>query len=175
MLIAWVLTPLPSAVTAGFGAYEGFAGVLNQIVSWGIPYVIGRLYFNDAEGMSELAFAIFIGGLVYAPLVMFEARMSPQLHTSVYGFHQHDFIQSKRGDSWRPTVFMQHGLAVAMFMGTAAVCGVWMWAAGKLKMIRGVPVWALAMGLFAVAAACRSTYSLMLMLMGTGAIFVAGG
>jgi len=176
-MIAWVLVPLPSAVSNGYGAYEGFSGALEQAVAWGLPYLIGRLYFSDLDGLRELALGIFVAGLVYVPLVLFEARMSPQLHTWVYGFHQHDFVQSRRGDGWRPTVFMQHGLAVAMFMGTAAVCGVWMWTAGRVRTVRmiggAVPTWILAVGLFAVAAACRSSYALMLMLAGTGALLLS--
>lgn len=176
-MVTWVLVPLLSAVSAGYGAYEGFSGILNQLVSWGMPYVIGRLYFSDLDGLRELAMGIFVGGLVYVPFVLFEARMSPQLHTWVYGFHQHVFAQSKRGEGWRPTVFMQHGLAVAMFMGTAAVCGVWLWTAGRVRTVRviggAVPTWILAVGLFAVAAACKSSYALLLMLAGTGALLLS--
>ncbi len=172
-MLAWILAPLPSSISNGYGVYDGLSASLHQFVSWGMPYVIGRLYFADAEGLRELALGVFIGGLLYAPLVLFEARMSPQLHSWVYGFHQHVFAQSKRGDGWRPTVFMQHGLAVAMFMGTAACCGVWLWHAGGLRMLRGIPVWILAGGLFAVAAACRSSYALLLMLMGTAVLFLS--
>lgn len=174
-MLVWLLAPLPSAVSAGYGAYEGVSGVLNQVVSWGMPYLIGRLYFGDAEGLRELAVGIFIGGLVYVPFVLFEARMSPQLHTWVYGFHQHEFYQTKREGGWRPTVFMQHGLGVAMFMGTAAVCGLWLWKAGRTKAISGVPVWMFALGLFVVAALCRSSYALMLMLTATAALFASRG
>lgn len=176
-MLIWVLVPLPSAINAGYGAYEGFAGMLSQLVAWGMPYVIGRLYFSDPESLRELAIGIFVAGLVYVPFVLFEARMSPQLHTWAYGFHQHVFAQAKRGGGWRPTVFMQHGLAVAMFMGTAAVCGIWMWTAGQLRTVsimRGaVPTWILAIGLFVVAAACRSSYALLLMLAGTGALLAS--
>lgn len=176
-MASWLLIPLPSAVNAGYSVYEGISGILNQIVSWGVPYLIGRLYFSDVDGLRELAMGIFVGGLVYTPFVLYEARMSPQLHTLFYGFHQHQFAQARRGDGWRPTVFMQHGLAVAMFMGTAAVCGMWMWAAGKVRVVKvadiGVPTWILAVGLFAVAATCRSSYALLLMLAGSGTLFVS--
>jgi hypothetical protein len=44
--------------------------------------------------------------------------MSPQLHAQLYGFHQHQFIQASRQGGWRPTVFMNHGLQVAIWMGS---------------------------------------------------------
>ena len=170
-MVVWLLVPVVSSITAGFGVYDGLSASSNQVISWGLPYAIGRLYFGDVRALRELALGVFIAGLVYTPLVLFEARMSPQLHTWVYGYHQHSFAQSRRADGWRPTVFMQHGLAVAMFMGTAAVCGMWLWFAGKLRVLAKVPVWTLATGLFVVAGMCRSTYALMLMLSGIAVLF----
>ncbi|MEI7657137.1 MAG: O-antigen ligase domain-containing protein [Phycisphaerae bacterium] len=172
-IIVWILAPLPSAVANGYGAYEGFSLVFSQAVSWGLPYLLGRLYFSDLEGLRELAMGFLVGGLVYVPLVLFEARMSPQLHTWVYGFHQHEFLQSRRGDSWRPTVFMQHGLAVAMFMGTAALCAFWFWIAERKRGVRELPMWVVVAALYAAALICRSTYALMLMTGGTAVLFVS--
>ena len=67
---------------------------------------------NDPASQRTLLISIFIGGLLYVPLCLFEIRMSPQLHKLVYGFHQHIFAQTFRFEGWRPTVFLQHGLAV---------------------------------------------------------------
>jgi hypothetical protein len=70
-------------------------------------------------------------------------------------------------------VFMTHGLAVAIFMSTAALCGVWLWASGRVRSFRGVPMWIPSLGLFAVAMACRSTYALILMVLATVTLFVS--
>jgi O-antigen ligase len=171
-MLAWVTVPVASAVSAGYGAYEGVSAAFDATVTWGLPYLIGRMYFSDAAAMRDLAMALCIGGLVYAPLVLFEARMSPQLHTWVYGFHQHVFAQSKRSGGWRPTVFMTHGLAVAMFMSTAALAGLWMASRARERAIPGLPAWLPPAGLLVVAAGCRSTYALMLMVVGMAAAVV---
>jgi hypothetical protein len=172
-ILVWILAPFPSSMANGYGVYEGLSLVFTQIVSWGLPYLIGRLYFSDLAGLRELAMAFCIGGLVYIPFVLFEARMSPQLHTWVYGFHQHEFLQSRRGSSWRPTVFMQHGLAVAMFMGTAALCAFWIWIAERKQGFRELPMWVIVAVLYGVALICRSTYALMLLTGGTAALFLS--
>jgi hypothetical protein len=52
---------------------------------------------------------------------LYEVRMSPQLHATVYGYMPHDFGQQVRFGGFRPMVFMQHGLAVAFFMAVATV------------------------------------------------------
>jgi len=47
--------------------------------------------------------------------------MSPQLHSSLYGYFPHSFAQQKRFGGFRPVVFMGHGLWVAFFSLTILV------------------------------------------------------
>ena len=58
----------------------------------------------------------------------------------VYGFHAHSFEQTKRFGGWRPTVFMQHGLMVAMWMTATALTALWLWWTGAVRKIWGVPM-----------------------------------
>jgi hypothetical protein len=139
---------------------------MNQTIAWGLPYFIGRVYFNSLEGLHELALGLIIGGIIYVPLCLYEIRMSPQLHNMVYGFHQHDFGQSKRGGGWRPTVFMQHGLAVATFVSTASLMALWVAIAEKRRTFFGIPLVVLALVLLATAVLCKSSGATLLMLTG---------
>jgi hypothetical protein len=59
--------------------------------------------------------------------------MSPHLHANVYGFMQHSFGQTIRFGGWRPMVFFQHGLALALFMAAAALVAGWVWFAGPAE------------------------------------------
>lgn len=169
--LVWVTAPIPSAVLAGFGFYEGFSGFMNQAITSGMPFLIGRIYFSSLDDLNELAVGIFIAGLIYIPFVLYEVRMSPQLHTMVYGFHQHQFLQSKRMGGWRPTVFMQHGLAVAMFMNTAAICGYWLWLTGRVRTTLGMPIWLPLSVLLVVAVLCKSSYAMVLLAIGIAALW----
>jgi hypothetical protein len=55
-------------------------------------------------------------GLIYGALILFEVRMSPQLHLWIYGHPAFDdFQQSMRWGGYRPVVFMAHGLATSLF------------------------------------------------------------
>jgi hypothetical protein len=65
-------------------------------------------------------------GLIYAVPMLFEMRMSPQLHKWVYGHPAiDDFLQSMRWGGYRPIVFMAHGLATSLFeMGTLMTAAV---------------------------------------------------
>ena len=103
-----------------------------------LPYLIGRIYFSDAAGLRELAVGIFIGGLVYIPFCLYEIRLSPQLHRIVYGYHAHSFAQTYRFGGWRPTVFMDHGLMVGLWMAMSCLAGIWLYVSGTLRSIRGI-------------------------------------
>jgi len=170
-MLAFCLAPFASSVSNGLGAYDGASESLRLILRWGIPYLIGRMYFTSLEGLRELAFGLFIGGLIYIPLCLYEIRISPQLHFIVYGYHQHSFIQHYRFGGWRPKVFMQHGLMVGMFMTAAALSGFWLWRTGALKRIYGLPPALFVFSLLTVALLTRSAGSIILLLGGLGVLF----
>jgi len=169
----WLCTPLFSSLSNGLGWYDGLSGMLAEFVLWGIPYFLGRVYFNDWQGIRELAIGVFVGGLIYVPLALVEMRMSPQFHRWVYGFHQHQFAQTIRGGGYRPMVFMQHGLACAMWLTTASVVGVWLWSSGAVKRLFGMPMFLLVPPLVLTAAVSRSAGAFLLLLAGLSVFFWA--
>ena len=134
------ICPFFSSISNGLGAYDGLSQTLSQIVSYGLPYFIGRLYFSDLVGLRQLAISIFISGLIYLPLCLYEIRMSPQLHRIVYGYFAHSFAQTMRYGGFRPTVFMLHGLEVGMWMMAVTLIGIWLWQAKVIKTVTGVPI-----------------------------------
>ncbi len=97
-----------------------------------IPFVLGATYFGT-EKAHRLFLLTFISlGLVYCLLIMWEIRMSPQLHKQVYGYFPHDFAQMKRQGGFRAVVFMGHGLLVAMFLAMIVLAvGGWLKAKGR--------------------------------------------
>lgn len=167
-IIMWCICPLFSSLNNNLGVYDGLSESLNLIVTWGFPYLIGRLYFNDLESQRELAVGILVGGLIYIPLCMIENVMSPQLHRWVYGYHQASFAQTFRMGGWRPMVFMRHGLMVGVWMMSASLISFWLWKTGALKNIGRIPaIWAV-LALFTTSVLVRSTGAIMLLMMGVG-------
>lgn len=162
----WCLCPFFSSVANDLGTADGLSSLFYHVVTWGIPYLIGRLYFNRMEDLRELAIAIVIGGLVYVPLCLFEIRMSPVLHIWLYGYHQHSFAQSMRYSGWRPTVFMEHGLMVGLWMCMSALAEVWLWKGGALARLGRLWSFALLGVLLGTAVACKSTGALALLAAG---------
>jgi hypothetical protein len=167
-MVLWCIIPALSSISVGEGL--GVVTTVNQVIVWGVPYLIGRAYFSHLEGLKEWAVWLVIGGLAYVPLVLFEARMSPQLHNWIYGFHAHDFGQTKRAGGWRPTVFMQHGLAVGLFMSSVALVTFWLWWTGAVRTIAGIRTSWLVLVTLGTAVLCRSTGATLLLLLGVVAL-----
>ena len=169
--VVWCVCPGASSISNGLGLYDAMSAVLHSSVTWGLPYLIGRAYFFDLQGVRELALGIFIGGLVYMPLCLWEIRMSPQLHHTVYGFHQHSFMQTVRFGGFRPMVFMQHGLMVGMWMTSASLIGVWIWKTRALKSLGRVPIIWFVVPMLITAVLCKSIGALALLVLGAGVLF----
>lgn len=139
-MLLWCTCPFLSSVFNGLGPYDGVSSAMYQSITWGLPYFIARIYFNDPESQRTLCWYIFLGGVIYIPFCLIEMRMSPQLHRNLYGYHQHSFLQTIRGDGFRPMVFMEHGLMVAMWMISASFIGIWFKRVGLMPdKVFGIP------------------------------------
>ena len=156
-MIVWCIVPLVSSIGNNLGVYDGLSASFGHSVMWGIPYLIGRVYISNLEGLRELALGIFIGGIIYIPLIVFENRMSPKLHYMLYGFGGgHRMYEGFGSLGWQPWGFFQNALALTMFMAGASVIGVWLWATGSLRQLRGVSIVWLAPAVAAATVLCKS-------------------
>ncbi len=181
-MAAWCVCPLFPAVINGIGPlggfYEGGKQTLDEILAWGVPYWCGRLYLGSREGLRAAAAAIVLGGIVYAPLCLAELRLSPQLHRWIFGYHQHDFIQTMRDGGYRPMVFMEHGLMVALWMTTAALTAFWLWHERTFRVVGLLPAWPaiglgwVVLGLTAVVLLMHSAGAVVLGAIGAAALLV---
>ena len=159
-MLIWCLCPIVTQVSNGGSP---ISPTFNQIISWGLPYLVGRLYVGSLDGLRQLAIGLFAGGLAYIPFILIESVKGPLLHQMVYGVNAfNDWSQALRGGGWRPVVFMQHGLMVGVWMMTATLMAVWLWQTGALKKFQGRNIKTLAIILIITFFLCRSTgaYSL---------------
>lgn len=171
-VVVLTLVPIGTAVTNGLGLWEGLSYTMANSVRFLVPYAIGRIYFSDEEGALMLVKAIFIGGLIYVPFILFEKRFSPQIHAMVYGFSHFRFDQAMRGGGYRPVVFMQHGLATALWMAAAATAGVVLKRAGLLKSLGIWGSWYAVGAVCAAVVLCSSVGALALMVLALGGYFI---
>lgn len=169
-IIVLCLVPIPSFVVNGMGIYPGLADTLDQFLLLGVAYFIGRLYITDIEAAKELLLIIFIGACTYAPFILYENRFSPTLHATIYGFQVAGFDHAARWGGWRPTVFMQSGIAVAVWTCLATFAGIILYFTGRRKLF-GIPFMYLIVGMLFVSLLCRTMSGLALLLFGLIALF----
>ncbi len=115
VIVQDAIAPIP-----GMRVYDAVSALMAQILLI-LPFFLARHILATEAALTELLRALMIGGLLYSGLILWEVRFSPQLHTNLYGFFQHDFLQMIREGGFRPIVFMPHGLWVALFMVMTAV------------------------------------------------------
>ncbi len=149
-------------VLPGVGAYDGFSTLLFQLIML-IPFFLGRAFLRTAEDIVQVFYALSVAGLAYSLLLLFEIRFSPQLHNWLYGYYPSDFIQVMReGGTYRPMVFMGHGLVATFFAMTATVASAAFWRA-RVRIVR-----------FAPPATVTAYLSIVLILCKSGAALVYG-
>lgn len=94
--------------------YDIFSMAVRDFLSTFVPFYLGRALFRNTEDVETLLKGIVVACLVYVPFMLIEMRMSPQFHNWVYGYSPNKFFHAVRGDGFKPTVFLNNGLAVAM-------------------------------------------------------------
>lgn len=162
-------------VMPGTRLYDVFSMTLNFLVLM-IPFIVGWRYLSGPAAQRAILVAFALGGALYAPLMLFEVRMSPQLNSWIYGFFPHDFLQHIRRGGFRPVVFLEHGLWVGIFTTLAILASLGLWRVTPT----GVRPWdrlrwlVLAGGLLVVLVLAKSLGALMIAI-AFGTVVLFGG
>ncbi|MBV1889343.1 MAG: hypothetical protein KUG67_03760 [Proteobacteria bacterium] len=141
----------------GLSYYDGLSSVVNQFLLIS-PFFIGRQFFKTYENQLLMFKFLVVAGLIYSIPMLYEVRMSPQLHTWLYGYFPHSFGQQKRFGGFRPVVFMGHGLWVAFFAAITLISATALWN-NRIKVSRFAPAH-VSYFLMVVLVLCKSLASL---------------
>lgn len=151
----------PVAPVPGMRVYDAISALVSQLFLI-LPFFLARNILATEAALTELLRAFVIAGLIYSVPILWEVRFSPQLHTNIYGFFQHDFHQMMREGGFRPIVFMPHGLWVALFMTMTAVAALhFAYQADPSERVRASAITA---WLFFIVFLCKSLGPLMILL-----------
>jgi len=119
----------------GLNYYDLFSVIMAKLLLL-LPFTLGMQLIKTSDDQIQLLKLVVLAGLLYSVLIVFEIRMSPQLHTWIYGFFPHTWGQQVRYGGFRPVVFLGHGLWVSMF--TVMVIGAAV-TLSKLKLKLSIP------------------------------------
>ena len=179
LLMMNLISPMATALTnpdplidginyrPGMNFAEGFSNVMLQGMQL-LPFLLGYKLLWDAKGAELWCKALVLGVLWYTIPMLIELRMSPQINVWVYGFFQHDFIQTVRYGGYRPIVFLQHPLWVAVMVMTAFLAAI---ALARNNRTRRNILIALYLG--AIMVLCKSAGALVQSLMAAPLVLLA--
>ncbi|MCZ0963327.1 hypothetical protein [Paracoccus benzoatiresistens] len=102
----------------GLTPYDTLSTMIGQAFIL-LPFLAARSVLCSPGSERLMLRGLMIGGLVYSLPMLVEVRLSPQINVWIYGYFAHDFSQMIRYGGFRPMVFMNHGLWVALFTFSA--------------------------------------------------------
>lgn len=104
----------------GLTHYDAFSLIV-RLLLYTMPFYLGR-YFSTSLKDTEVFFKILVSmAFIYSFPMLFELKMSPQLHNWVYGYQPSQFAQEVRENGYRPMVFIGHGLGLAFWFSTGVI------------------------------------------------------
>lgn len=160
-LISLLSLPL-SYLFNGYPLYNALSALFTRTMIWGVPYWVGRVTYQTPKSVRVLLLCVVIASLTYLPLCLWEVRMSPHLHLQVYGSFQHSFAQMIRWGGYRPMVFTEHGLTLALWMAVALAAAIGLRKTSKDARHWIGNTWWLVPGLMVMLFLCKSLGALAL-------------
>ena len=116
-----IITPV--SYIQGLTGYDAFSDVIRFII-YTIPMFLGRYFSTDLNDTEAFFKSLVFMGLIYTLPMLYEVRMSPQLHYYVYGYLPSSFFQEVRENGYRPMVFVGHGLGLAFWLSICIIAAV---------------------------------------------------
>ena len=144
LLLIFALSPIATTLLNSHPVYWGDFSIQGLTIKDGIgfiiqqgllvmPFLLARRFLSTADDQRDLLYAFMIGGLVYSLPMLVEIRLSPQLNLWIYGYYQHDFIQTIRFGGFRPMVFLNHGLWAAFFLLMSILAAFALWKSDRVE------------------------------------------
>lgn len=118
-MAGWCLWPL----IAGLGKISDPPGLVASFYvtgSWGLAWLLGRIWLGSAEARLALMRALAWSGLANLPVAIIEGTRPAMLYGVVYGPHPFRFDGIERYIGYRPLGFFEDGNLYGLWSGLAA-------------------------------------------------------
>jgi hypothetical protein len=162
-MVVWCTVPLLSAIANSQEFVPALGSELYQILAWGVPYLAGRLYFNDIDSLGLAAKAFVLAGLAYVPVCLIEIITGPQIYAHLYGYEPYRWVGAQRYVGFRPVGLLEDGNQLGMWMATSAIIAIWLWRHRLVNAIFGIPIAWISGTLLVVTLLCQSGGSIVLL------------
>ncbi len=130
-IAAWCAWPLMQSLlalaTSGVDSRPpGWLASLYVVGCWGVPWLLGRIYFARREGGLLLARAMTLSALACLPVALIEGVAGPTLYRFFYEPHPLQADGAARYLGFRPLGFFEHGNQYGIWISLSALAAVWL-------------------------------------------------
>jgi hypothetical protein len=163
-VVLWCAWPLlQSLLFVGQARPDGAASSLYLVGTWGLTWLIGRVYCSGAGGLSALARALALSGLACLPFALAEGVAGAQTYGWFFEPHPFRHDGNERYLGWRSLGFFENGNQYGLWISLCALVAAW-WALSRGETDRRWRV--VAWVVIAMALAAQSIGGVMLALLG---------
>ncbi len=137
--------------------------------SWGLPWMLGRMYFGRVQAQGQLLAGLAWAGLACLPIALLEGAFGPFLYGWLYEVHPFTHDGDQRYVGWRPLGFFENGNQYGLWVSACALACLWVWRARAQSQSKNAWKWgAWVVGLMAVAS--QSVGAVLLLMGGVAAL-----
>lgn len=168
-VLLWCLWPAVAGAFAADPRPAPLLAVAYLAASWGLPWLLGRLYFASPEGRLLLVKGLVVSALACLPFSVIEGVLGPVVYGWVYETHPFRFDGAIRYVGFRPLGFFENGNQFGLWISLCALAALWLALATREARWR----WA-AVVVAAMALAAQSVGAIFLLLLGAASLWVFG-
>ncbi len=165
-MLGWCFWPvIQSIFVSGQPQPAAEVSALYVFGCWGLPWLLGRLYFPHPQAQSVLLRALTYSALACLPFSLYEGAFGPDAYGLVYTVHPFRADGAARYLGFRPIAFFENGNQFGIWVSLCALVSVWRFVVsppGRHRHVAG----AVAAICVAMAVAAQSIGALLLLCAG---------
>lgn len=158
----WCVWPLCQALFVSVPQPGALFSSVYLTATWGLPWLLGRIYFSTAEARWLLARSLSWAGIACLPFAIVEGLSGSSFYGWVYGEHPFRDDGSLRYLGFRPLGFFEHGNQYGVWVAVAALAAIWIAVADRAAVGRRLSM-AVAVTALAIALASQSIGAIVLL------------
>ena len=136
-MFLWCVWPLGQWSFVANPEPQPWLASLYLTAAWGVPWLLGRVYFCGYDGGRRLLTAIVAGLAVIAPIALIESILGPKVYGWFYELHPFRFDGEQRYVGFRPLAFFENGNQYGIWVAATALAAIWLWQTAPDPRLRG--------------------------------------
>jgi hypothetical protein len=169
----WCSWPIAQSSVAESSDPQSWIASLYLLLVWGVPWLLGRIYFGGLEGGQRLLTTLVSCLFVIVPIALIEGVVGPRVYGWIYEPHPFRFDGANRYFGFRPIAFFEHGNQYGLWVAAIALAAIWLWRTSTVPRL-GLMTMTAAGAATAVLLSSQSVGAICLFIGGLGLCFMVG-